>query len=458
MILAIDCGSTNHKAALFDDGMRRLADCSTPLVYSMRQGGHVVFEPNRFWESTLALIRHACASARIQPREIRTISITSQAQTFTILNEAGDCLMPFLSWADKRAQAESRELAETLSTDFHKHCGFPEPVPQLQLCKLLWVARHMPGMLPPGRIVTLQSFLAFRLAGLHLIDNNLAAMSGLYSLAGEQWWPEALATCGVNADHCGEITEIGTAVSARCRSSHLELSPELAIVLAGNDQTAGAFANNVRTGGFVLTLGTALAAYRFAGEQAGPFSPKGCWGPYPGGGFYELAARDEGCAALDWAVARLMPGNEAGFFQAAEGCAGGGGFFFPDRIHCGEAWNCAEEIPARARAVLEGICFAMRELVEGLSPLASIETPVVVIGGGCASGLWLQILADVLGKPLRRGHGDNLLGAAVLANPGVLLSEPRENSRVFIPRPEFVRQYEEMFCSWQDQRRTNERT
>jgi xylulokinase len=458
MILAIDCGSTNHKAALFDRSLRRLADCSTPLVYSMRHGGHVAFEPSRFWEGTLALMRHACASARIQPREIRTISITSQAQSFTILNEAGECLMPFLSWADKRAQAESRELAETLSTDFHKHCGFPQPVPQLLLCKLLWVARHMPDMLPSGRIVTLQSFLAFRLAGLHVTDSNLAAMSGLYSLAAKQWWAEALDICSAKAEQCGEIIEIGTALRARCQCHGLELSPELAVVLAGNDQTAGAYANDVRAGSVVLTLGTALAAYRFAGEQPGPFSQNGCWGPYPQGGFYELAARDEGCAALDWAVARLMPGNEAAFFQAAGECAGGGGFFFPERIHGGEPWNCVEDAAARARAVLEGICFSMRTLVEGLAPSDPRQAPAVVIGGGCASEFWLQMLADVLGQPLRRGEGDNLLGAAMLAVPGVPVSESRKRARVFAPRPDFVKHYEEMYHQWQHERERDERT
>src|SRR5207253_2406636 len=97
------------------------------------------------------------------------------------------------------------------------------------------------------------------------------------------------------------------------------------------------------------------------GETLGPFSTGGCWGPYPGGGFYELATRDEGCAALDWAVAKLMPDDEAGFMKCAESAAPGAGYFYPQRIYTDNAWIGPEDLDARVVARYEQTYCAWRE-------------------------------------------------------------------------------------------------
>jgi xylulokinase len=373
--------------------------------------------------------------------------LASQAQTFTLLNVEGEAVIPFLSWADKRAQEESAELTERMGARFHHHCSFPAPLPQLQLSKLLWLARRLPlALRARTRVVSLPAFLALRLAGLHCCDSNLAAMSGLYSLTGGDWWPEALSACSLGVENCGQVVEIGTAVPALARCPELELSPELRIVFAGNDQTAGAYGNG--TEGLVLTLGTALVAYRFAGATAGPFQAAGCWGPYPGGGYYKLVTRDEGCAALDWAVAQLMPGDEPGFLQLAASAPGGGALFYPQRIHTPDAWVGSANSAVRARAVLDGICFSMRELVDDMSPAESAREAVTAIGGGSANSLWLTMLANVLNRSVRRGQGDILLGAALLARPGIKPS-PSASAACFPPESKQVEEYEQVYHAWQ---------
>ncbi len=452
MILAIDCGSTNHKAALFDEGLRRLADCALPVAYAASNEQTVEFDPGQVWRDTVGLIRQLCAMASISTSQIKTIALAGQAQTFTLLDGAGRPLMPFISWQDKRAGAESRELAERMGADFHRHCSFPAPMPQLQLSKLIWIRYHRPDRLRnAASVASLPGFLARRLAGLDAMDDNLAAMTGMYSLALHDWRPAALEICGLTGAQMGPLTRIGSSIPAAAGCDEIKFAPELEVVFAGNDQTAGAFAAGGRESP-VLTLGTALAVYRYAGAFPGPYHAQGCWGPYPGGGYYELAARDEGCAALDWAVDRVMPGARAAFMAGAATAAPGAAFFYPERIRTAGAWTGASDPAARARAVLEGICFSARQLMEEGLQMPLPGAPLTVAGGGSANSFWLQMLADICGGPVFRSAHDALLGAAIMARQD---AEPSGMGAVrpILPDPGMAADYAGIYRTWRGHQR-----
>jgi xylulokinase len=358
--------------------------------------------------------------------------------------------MPFISWMDRRATNESAEIQEKLGAEFHRHCSFAPPVPELFSCKLLWVRRNLPGVLTPdARVVSLPEFAALRLAGVRAVDCNLAAMSGLYSLARGDWWDEALEMCGVKRSQLGELVDVGGVVAGRCAHRELPLATDLKVGYAGNDQTSGAYGVLGRSDGLVLTLGTALVVYRYAGTKPGPFSSGGCWGPYPGGGYYELATRNEGCGALDWAAGELVPGGDVrAFMELAESGPPGTALFFPHRIRTDKAWTGDPSPAARARAVVEGISFsALRLIVEDLR-VELREKFVLVIGGGSKSDFWLQMLADVLNCPLRRGAGDNLLGSTLMLEAADSVRRDVGRGSTFHPDPQRAAQCAALFERW----------
>ncbi len=445
MILAIDCGSTNLKAALFDEQLNRLGEASAPMTYTVRDADHAEFDAEKFWCDVVALIQKLRPPARID-----TVTLTSQAQTFTVVGPEGHPRMPFISWMDRRAVQESAQIHIKLGADFHRHCSFAPPVPELMSCKLLWVQRHLPGVLTPdARVVSLPEFAALRLAGVRAVDRNLAAMSGLYSLARGEWWDEALEMCGVKRSQLGKLVDVGGVVPGRCTHGVLPLATDLKLGYAGNDQTSGAFGVLGRADGLVLTLGTALVVYHYAGAKPGPFSPGGCWGPYPGGGYYELATRNEGCDALDWAAGELLPGGEVrAFMKLAESGPPGAALFFPQRIRTDKAWTGDASPAARARAVVEGISFsALRLIVEDLR--ADLRGKLVlVIGGGSQSDFWLQMLADVLNCPLRRGAGDNLLGSTLMLQAADSVRRDVARGSTFHPDPQRASQCAALCERW----------
>ncbi len=74
-----------------------------------------------------------------------------------------------------------------------------------------------------------------------------------------------------------------------------------------------------------------------------------------------------------------------------------------------------------ARAVVEGVCFALRDLVEVALDLDVEVGEIRVAGGGARDVVWLQTLADVLGRPVRAALTPDAspYGAAALAMAAV---------------------------------------
>ena len=73
-----------------------------------------------------------------------------------------------------------------------------------------------------------------------------------------------------------------------------------------------------------------------------------------------------------------------------------------------------------ARAVYEGIAYAIHEAMSVAEGLGMRYDTVRLIGGGARSATWRQIIADVLGRQiLLPANGDASFGAAVVAGIGV---------------------------------------
>jgi sugar (pentulose or hexulose) kinase len=449
-ILAIDCGSTNLKAGLFDGALRPLGKASIPVAYTVRDAERAELDPEAIVHGVTGLIREACRSANVPARSVTRLALAGQAQTFVLLDGEGRALTPFISWLDKRAREESDTLAAALGRGFHEHVSFSAPTPALQLSKMLWLRRHAPELWARARgWASVPGYIAGCLFGVNLTDRNLAAMGGLYSLRAGDWWSAAEAQLGAAPSWRPLLVDVGGAVAAKRVPAGVGMPDELRIVSAGNDQTAGACGNGCGDGDLLITLGTALVAYRVTGNVAGPYHPGGCWGPYPGGGYYELATHDGGCAALDWARGECMPGASPRRFDEAADTVGPGSEgieFHPERARTPGAWRGEGAAARKARAALEGIGYGVRSLIENGLEARTEQSSICVVGGGSKSAVWMRMLADILNHPVRPGRGDAVLGAARMAAGGI--AAPGGGATAFAPDPARAARYRVCYEEW----------
>jgi sugar (pentulose or hexulose) kinase len=422
MILASDLGSTTLKVAIFAYDGRRLGDSSLPLPYSVHTPDHSELLPTAVWQTFQEAVLVALRSAGIHAGEIDRAAFTSQAQTFCVCDASGDAIGPFLGWADNRALKEAAFLGEKYGDDFHAKTGWPEVKPGLFISKALWW-RNRHEFWPEHRFVLLPSFLAMALGAPHFVDSNLAAMTGCYCIPDGTWWPAAIDTLGVTPSQLGQVVPTGEALDVKPVPPNPLLPGLRSVVMAGNDHTAGAVGCGCSASRSVLTLGTAGVFYRFAGPSPGPYSPDGLWGPYPGGGYYELRFTSHACSALDWADGYLFGKVDSPRFveMATRAPAGSCGIRFdPDKWGSSEAWSSVGTPEAMALAVLEGITEKVQQLVApALKEPPDSKPEILLLGGGSRLLPWVQMLEQKLGASLQPAAADGLRGVAMLAGAAI---------------------------------------
>jgi xylulokinase len=107
------------------------------------------------------------------------------------------------------------------------------------------------------------------------------------------------------------------------------------------------------------------------------------------------------------------------------------------------------------KGIMEGIVFYVKEMIDGLDSTGIAMQDLRAGGGGSKSDAWLQICADILGKPVIRAKvGEaGCLGAAILAGVGTGTFSSLERGvdamvglgGRFEPEPANVRRYAERY-------------
>ncbi len=170
--------------------------------------------------------------------------------------------------------------------------------------------------------------------------------------------------------------------------------------------------------------------------------------------------QDNAGRALEWFASTMLPGASYDEIEtlAATSPAGAGGVVFTpwltgerspvDDKHARAGFHNVSLTTTRAdltRAVLEGVAFNLRWLLEGAEHVTRTRLdPLRVLGGAARMDLWCQIVADVLDRTLERVDQPlvgGLRGAGLYA--GLALGDVRPDElhelvpvdRVFTPDP-----------------------
>jgi xylulokinase len=443
-VIGIDIGTTSTIGILIDLPDRIVAVVSRPVELVSLHPGWAEEDPDEWWRNTCAVVKDLLAAEPALAATLAGIGVAGMVPAVVLLDENGQLLRRSIQQSDGRCSAEVAELAAEIDgARFLRRTGNGINQ-QIVATKLRWIARHEAEIF--ARIATVfgsYDFINWKLTGHKGIEHNWALEAGFVDLADGDIASDLVALAGIPRSALPLLSPshavIGHVTAAAAAETGL---PEgLPVVAGAADHVASAYAAGVVAEGDVLLkfggAGDILLATDTAQPDArlfldrhvvpGRFMPNGCMAAtgavlnWIAAGFAASAipGAADPHAALDRLADTVAPGSEGLVVLP---------YFLGEKspIHDPKARGTIIGLSLNHgaahlwRAALEGIGYAFLHHIEVFRELGYPVTRLLVSDGGSRSGIWMQIVADILQMPLQRleGHPGSCLGAAWVAAIG----------------------------------------
>jgi xylulokinase len=461
LFLGLDVGTSGVKAILVARSGDVVAAATTPLTMSTPQPGWAEQNPEDWWSAALASMREL---RRARPdATVESVGISGQMHSSVFLDRAGKVIRPALLWCDGRTTAECAEITARVGGEERLRDLACNPALEgFTLPKVLWLRKHEPDAFARLATVLLpKDYIRYRLTGVLATDPSDASATLMYDTAHLRWSEEILSAVelspsivpqvGGSAEVLGRVTPEAASLTA--------LAVGTPVVGGGADNACGAAGVGVVTPGEVVTSwgtsGTVLAptsaprvdpklrAHTFCHVVPNVWYMMGVVLTAGGafGWFREQFARE----LADPRDAARRLDEEA----ASVGRGAGGVTFLPylqgERTPHRDAaargaflgLSLAHTRAHLTRAVLEGVCFALRDSLTILQELGLSPSHLLLTGGGARSPFLRRLQAEVFGLPITTVNREEgpAYGAALLAAVGAgAFSNVAEAARTTLSR------------------------
>ena len=441
IVLGIDVSTTATKAILVDEAGRVVGIASSEYGFDQPRPLWSEQDPHLWWTGATEAIGRALEAAGLAGDDVVAVGLTGQMHGLVLLDAAGEVIRPAILWNDQRTAAECDAIRAALEpahlvevTGNDALTGFTAP-------KLVWVRDHEPdAWARVAHVLLPKDYVRLRLTGSYAMDKADGSGTILFDLAARDWSAEMLAALRIEPAWMPptfEGPEI-TGVMSREAAAATGLRAGTPVVAGGGDQAANAVGvGAVVPGRVALSLGTSGVV--FATTDRPLYEPAGRVHAFchaVPGRWHLMSVMLSAAGSLRWFRDALAPGEPFGTLaeRAGEVAAGSDGLLFlpylsgerspyPDPLARGAfvGLTLGHDRRHMTRAVLEGVAFGLRD---GLDLMVGAGMPVpaqiLASGGGMASPLWRQILADVLGAAIATpGTTEGAaFGAALLAAVG----------------------------------------
>jgi glycerol kinase len=460
-ILAIDQGTSNTKALLVaGDGSVLLSRSRAMRVDYPRAGWAEQSAPD-IWEAVAALIGEVHAAA--PEVTVAALAISNQRETVVLWEAAtGRPLAPAVIWQCQR----SADRLETLRAAGHageiaSRSGLGLD-PLFPAAKIAWLLDSIPDARARAargeiRCGTIDAWLLWNLTGgvTHATDHSNASRTHLFNLDTLQWDAELarlfdvplaiLPTILPSDSRFGEVAPGATALPAGT-PIHAMLGDSHAALFGHGVDTPGRGKATIGTGSslMVATDGRVRSSHGLSSTIAwsrGGVAQHALEGNISVSGHAAafattlLGLADE--AALT-ALAETVPDSDGVVFVPALGGLGAPHWCTSARGTI-SGMSLSSRPPHVARATLEAIALQIGDVLDAIDADLGVDLPELLVDGGATRNpLLLQLLADLLARPVVRPHvaEASALGVARMAGQAIgLMTSAREprDADTFLP-------------------------
>lgn len=423
-LLAHDLGTTGNKATLFDvDQSAVMVSTFEAYPTDYSQPGWAEQDPADWerviWQCTRRLIEQA----GIDPASIAAVSFSGHMQGALLVDRQGVPLRSSIIWADQRATAQADFITSVCGSDALYRLTGQRISPTYTAPKILWIKEHQPSIYEQAyKVLQPKDYAAFLFSGAFATDYSDASATLLFDLTNRRWASDVIKALGLNIDLLPEVHPstaiIGHVTPAAAESSGL-ITGTPVVIGGGDGACATVGAGSVREGEAYAYIGSSswiavTSRQPILDPQQRTFTLAHLMPDYN----FSLGTMQAAGGAYGWLERLLHPEGDTQALRTMDAQAstvpvGSGGLLFLPYL-MGERspyWNplargalvgltMPHGRPEFSRAVLEGVSFNLRLILDALRTQDVQIGRLLLIGGGAKSSLWRQILADVLGLPI----------------------------------------------------------
>lgn len=440
--LGIDIGTYESKGVLVDGEGHVAATARRSHRMLVPQPGWAEHRAEEDWWADFTAIAHELVeSSGVSAVDIRAVGASAIGPCMLPVDSAGAPLMnAVLYGVDTRADREIADLTEQIGADLLiGRCGNALTSQSLGP-KILWLRHNCPEIFArTAMIAGATSYLVHKLTGRWVIDHYSAANTTPLYLVDEQAYGDALAEDIIDLERLPEpvwTTDIagGLTAEAAAATGLAEGTP----VIAGTiDAAAEAVSVGVRAPGDMLMMyGSTMFMIGLTAERVR--DGRLWYGPwlFPGG-HAAIAGLATSGTLTHWfreQFARELDPAKAVAVLAAEAESSPPGakglvllpYFSGERtpIHDPRAKGVIFGLDlthSRAdlcRALLEGIAYGTRHVLETYAELGADPRTIMAAGGGTNNAVWAEAVSDVCGRKqivrevtIGASYGDAFLAA-----------------------------------------------
>ena len=432
MILAIDQGTTGTTCIVFDEDGRPAGRAYREFRQHFPRPGWVEHDAAEIWEVTRAVAAEALEAAGTDGGELAGIGITNQRETVVAWDrDSGEPLHNAIVWQDRRTARRCDELREAGHEPLVRERTGLVLDPYFSGTKIEWLIREG-GVPRDAAFGTIDSWLLFKLTGLHATDLSNAARTLLFDIRELRWDPELCELLGVDPASLPEPRP-----SAHVHGETSEFGGSVPVAGIAGDQQAALYGQACHSPGLGKnTYGTGSFVLQNAGgelpEPAEGLLTTVAWGVGERVDYALEAAIFVTGAAVQWLRDQLGIIETAGETEALAGSldSNDGVYLVPAFTGLGSPhWDPYARGTITgltrgagrahlARAALEAMAYQTVDAVRAMEEASNVVLEELKADGGAVVNGWLmQFQADVLGVPVvvPEVSETTALGAAYLA-------------------------------------------
>jgi gluconokinase len=436
-VIGVDIGTGSTKAVALNIKRKVIGVSQVYYNTDSPKAGYAEQGPEIIWKAFVNCITEVITKIKTLPA---TVSISSAMHSLLVVNDKNKAITPLITWEDTRSEKIAAALRKSASGKaIYEATG--TPIHSMSpLCKIKWLGENEKNIFKDAaKFISIKEFIWFRLFGKYETDYSIASSTGLFNIKTLKWNTNSLKFCNIKSSQLSEpvatdFTRNG--INADIASTlHLDTSTKFCIG-ASDGCLANVGSNAVEHDSVALTIGTS-GAVRIASPV--PISNYSAMifnyilddstfisgGPVNNGGnvlkwMFKTFARNSSPTSEDYKsifseIKKVPAGSEGLIFlpylygeRAPIWDERASGVFFGIRsLHTNAHFF---------RAALEGVCFALNNILEILESSTKSIQQLNVSGGFVHSKIWMQILADITRKKvcLVQTQDASSIGAALM--------------------------------------------